>query len=288
LYPYFCITLPHTPESNPVLLGFDVVEYHFIPSYKEGGVPVQGLSQYAFNFEGYQFWFKNESNRNLFINDPWKYAPAWGGFCSWGVGLEVQGWPWATDFLGPPAGPWDGWSIVDGKLIFNIWESYTDRFLADKDANMKLAQDRWTKWWGRLEAGPFNTRCIGDGPLKNWCLEDDRRPSPAWLRPLPECNATAVTNVSGNGGNVDAQPFENADKSLTLRMHSSKKWVGVLCSLLGLFFLIFLVLGLIKKKRTNTVLYSSCKAPPKESRKNCELCSFSDKIHGESRTTDLE
>lgn len=71
-------------ESNPVLLGYDVVQYHFIPAYKEGGKAVRGLPKYAYNFEGYQFWFSSQENRQLFMEDPWKYAPAWGGFCSFG------------------------------------------------------------------------------------------------------------------------------------------------------------------------------------------------------------
>ena len=78
-------------ERNPVLLGYDVVQYHFIKPYKEGGVAVRGVPEFAYNFEGYQFWFSTKENRDLFIGDPWKYAPAWGGFCSYGSKLEESG-----------------------------------------------------------------------------------------------------------------------------------------------------------------------------------------------------
>ena len=37
---------------------------------------------------------------------------------------------------------------------------------------------------GELKAGPFNTHCIGSGPLQNWCLSQQPHP---WLQPLPEC-----------------------------------------------------------------------------------------------------
>lgn len=185
-------------EANPVLLGFDVVHYHQIPSYKDGGVAKQGLPGFAYNFNGYQFWFLSQENRNLFIGDPWKYAPAWGGFCSWGIARERKpSWPWEPDWLGPPASPWEGWSIVDGVLIFNIWESYTDRFLEEAETNMALAAERWKELnGGELRAGPFNTHCIGHGMLENWCLT--QQPAP-WLEPLPECggnNATVFTNTA--------------------------------------------------------------------------------------------
>ena len=101
------------------------------------------------------------------------------------VGLELPPrWPWAKDFLGPPAGPWDGWFIQDGVLGFNIWASYTDIFLSDPEVNMEKAKNRWIEMRGKLKAGPFNTHCIGSGPLQNWCLSQQPHP---WLRPLPEC-----------------------------------------------------------------------------------------------------
>ena len=222
-------------EGNPVLLGFDVVQYHFIPSVKDGGVAVRGKPEFAYNFEGYQFWFSTLENRQRFVEDPWKYAPAWGGFCSWGVGLEVEGWPWAIDFLGPPASPWNGWLIVDGVLTFNIWESYSDRFARNLDTNMALAARRWSDWFGDGKhrfAGPFNTHCIGHGRLKNWCLS--QQPSP-WLQNLPECkfehaieqdsdvdpgmstasnsffspNGTSAVVVSGGGIVSDANEFSD-------------------------------------------------------------------------------
>jgi hypothetical protein len=62
----------YSKEANPVLLGFDVVHYHFIPSFREGGVAKQGLPEFAYNFKGYQFWFSSNENRDLFIRDPWK------------------------------------------------------------------------------------------------------------------------------------------------------------------------------------------------------------------------
>lgn len=192
-------------EGNPVLLGFDVVQYHFIPSVKNGGVAVRGKPDFAYNFEGYQFWFSTLENRQRFIDNPWKYAPAWGGFCSWGVGLEVEGWPWDVDFLGPPASPWNGWLIVDGVLIFNIWESYSDRFARNLDTNMALAAKRWSNWFGQGKhrfAGPFNTHCIGHGRLKNWCLS--QQPSP-WLENLPDCKVEQVeSSEDGDGTEMSA------------------------------------------------------------------------------------
>ena len=78
------------------MLGYDVVEYFSLDASADG---VKGSSQYSSilrsNIAGkdakepvyasYTFYFKNESNKALFDADPWKYAPRWGGFCSWGM-----------------------------------------------------------------------------------------------------------------------------------------------------------------------------------------------------------
>jgi YHS domain-containing protein len=192
-----------------------VVQYHFIPAYRDGGVAVPGKPEFAYNFNGYQFWFSTQDNRERFIQDPWKYAPAWGGFCSWGVALERSPqWPWQIDFLGPPASPWEGWAVVDGVLLFNIWDGYTTMFLGNAQKNMRLAAERWKGLFGKLQAGPFNTHCIGHGALKNWCLA--KQPSP-WLQELPECITTATTNettiVTGGGIVSQLDDFEDFDNS---------------------------------------------------------------------------
>jgi hypothetical protein len=253
-------------EGNPVLLGFDVVQYHFIPSVKDGGVAVRGKPEFAYNFEGYQFWFSTLENRQRFIGDPWRYAPAWGGFCSWGVGLEVEGWPWAIDFLGPPASPWNGWLIVDGVLTFNIWESYSDRFASNLDTNMALAAKRWSNWFGQGKhrfAGPFNTctHCIGHGRLKNWCLS--RQPSP-WLADLPECKVeevevpedmdtsvglnTSSTSVVVSGGGIVSDADEFTDFSNARFSPHQQKMFKVGASII-VIFLVFLNLAFCYRKK---------------------------------------
>jgi len=173
-------------ESHPVLLGYDVVQYHYIDSFRDGGVAVRGIPEHAYNWKGYQFWFSSNENRQKFIGNPEKYAPAWGGFCSWGIAREMPPqWPWEPGFLGPPASPWEGWLIVNGTLVFNIWAGYSDMFLEEVESNMRSAAERWEAWFAdRGAAAPFNTHCIGHGPLQNWCLS--QQPAP-WQYDLPEC-----------------------------------------------------------------------------------------------------
>ncbi|KAL7574562.1 hypothetical protein ACA910_015912 [Epithemia clementina (nom. ined.)] len=192
-------------EPYPVLLGYDVVQYHRLlappsASAAAAAAAVRGRSEYATNFQGYQFWFATAANRDDFEQDPWRFAPAWGGFDSWGVAQQVPPeFPWNTDFLGPPADPFHGWHLVKNEsiLIFTKDEESWQLFSQDLDRNMKLAAYRWTHWFGDLHAGPFNTHCIGPGTMRNLCLEPlhPDHPSP-WLDPLPpsECSKNGSSN----------------------------------------------------------------------------------------------
>lgn len=156
---------------RPVLLGYDMVEYF---NLKEGDEGVIGNQKHVCHlatydksadvpqFIGvYEFWFVNEENMNKFSKDPWKFAPKWGGFCSWGIARERpdQGWPWAKDFLGPPAQPWNAWRVYQDSLYFNYWPAIARQFFSQADRNIDLATERWTNWFGVLQAGPFNTHC---------------------------------------------------------------------------------------------------------------------------------
>ena len=85
-------TLINAKTLGPVLGGYDVVEYQQLEATDDG---VLGSSAFHFDLltEDYSkdaslkmeptnwtFHFKNQQNRDEFANDPWKYAPRYGGF----------------------------------------------------------------------------------------------------------------------------------------------------------------------------------------------------------------
>ena len=107
---------------------------------------------------------------------------------------------------------------------------------------MRLAAERWRSWHGgELHAGPFNTHCIGDGPLKNWCLK--QQPSP-WLQELPACE---------NGGGIVGSANEFEDFSNSSLSPFQRNWI-IAASVLGSLLVITLigfVLCLRRSKHTN-------------------------------------
>ena len=77
--------------TTPVLYGYDVVEYFSLDASASG---VKGSEAFAANLTvgdhsnatikmdttNFTFFFKDDTNLQKFQEDPWKYAPQWGGF----------------------------------------------------------------------------------------------------------------------------------------------------------------------------------------------------------------
>ncbi|CAD7695364.1 unnamed protein product [Ostreobium quekettii] len=183
---------------RPVLMGYDMVEFRNLADGEEGVLGrwehVCHLAAYneSKSLQGrqligvYEFWFANEANMKAFGADPWKFAPMWGGFCSWGVANERRpSWPWASYHLGPPANPWNAWTIYNGTLYFDYWPSIARKFFGNATRNLERAESRWREWFGGLRAGPFNTDCFT--PL---CLD--------WPQGPPPCPPGAECGDSGD------------------------------------------------------------------------------------------
>jgi YHS domain-containing protein len=107
--------------------GFDVVSY-----FTGDGVPVEGSEEFTVRYQGYDYRFASEDNAKAFIEDPAKYAPAYGGYCAWAIG--------ANDALAP--GDPNVYKIVDGTLYLNFSEDVATRwnkdipgFIAKADVN---------------------------------------------------------------------------------------------------------------------------------------------------------
>lgn len=115
----------YTDGSGAAASGYDVVAY-----FTEQR-PVDGSDAYTAQYEGATWRFSSAENRDLFIAQPTRYAPQYGGYCAYAV---AKG---ATASTVPEA-----WKIVDGKLYLNYstgiksrWEGQQSEFIATADRN---------------------------------------------------------------------------------------------------------------------------------------------------------
>jgi YHS domain-containing protein len=107
--------------------GYDPVAY-----YKEGK-PVEGSSKFELNWKGAKWRFASAENRDLFISEPEKYAPQYGGYCAWAVS---EGYTAGVD-------PKNAWRIVGGKLYLNYNVDIQKKWAKDIPGNIKKADANW-------------------------------------------------------------------------------------------------------------------------------------------------
>ena len=101
-------------------------------SYFTEGRPVKGDSEFTFDWNGAEWRFSSAEHRDLFAAAPEKYAPQYGGYCSWAVS---QGYTASTD---PEA-----WKIVEGKLYLNYSTGVQRQWEGDIPGNISKGDANW-------------------------------------------------------------------------------------------------------------------------------------------------
>lgn len=118
-----------TVQGAPLAVhGYDTVAY-----FTEGR-PVVGSAKHATVYKEATYRFASAENLARFKKDPEAYAPAFGGYCAYGVAVGAK-------FDGDPR----KWKIVDGKLYLNLNEDIQATWKKDIPGNIKKAGTNWTK-----------------------------------------------------------------------------------------------------------------------------------------------
>jgi YHS domain-containing protein len=119
-------------EYNTLYAGLGAKGYDVV-SYFTDGRPAPGSDCYTYEYGGVKWQFANREHREVFASDPQKYAPQYGGFCSWGVSV---GKLFDVD-------PVNGWKIVDDKLYLNFNAEINDTFSKDPKGFIAKANRNW-------------------------------------------------------------------------------------------------------------------------------------------------
>lgn len=111
--------------TDTAVSGYDTVAY-----FKENAA-IKGKKEFEYDWMGANWRFSSAENLELFINDPHAYAPQFGGYCSYAVGLGATA----------PGDP-KQFSVVNDKLYLNyssktkvLWEDDRDQFIASGEEN---------------------------------------------------------------------------------------------------------------------------------------------------------
>ncbi|MCG8463603.1 MAG: YHS domain-containing protein [Xanthomonadales bacterium] len=107
--------------------GYDSVAYH------TENKPVPGSADYTFEYKGATWQFASAANRDKFAADPERYAPAYGGYCAYGMSkvYAVKTEP-------------DAFKVHNGQLYMNYntevlatWKKDPEGYIVKADENVK-------------------------------------------------------------------------------------------------------------------------------------------------------
>ena len=114
--------------SSKAIKGYDTVAY-----FTEGK-PVEGKSEFTTEYNEATWLFSSQKNLDLFLANPEKYAPQYGGYCAYAVS-QGQTAPIKPELF----------TIHEGKLYLNYSEKINDRWLDNKEAFIVDADKNWPK-----------------------------------------------------------------------------------------------------------------------------------------------
>ena len=112
--------------SRVALDGYDPVAFF------TDGAPANGSPSIKATYRGAEYFFATEEHKKLFTESPETYAPQYGGFCAFGVG---RGALFPVDIT--------TWQIRNGKLYLNLDHDILQKFNADFDGNVVMADKNW-------------------------------------------------------------------------------------------------------------------------------------------------
>eukprot|EP00494_Astrolonche_serrata_P028960 UN29227 len=101
-------------NSGVAVRGYDTVAYFTL------GKPTEGKEAFETEWNGAKWRFASQDHLDLFVANPEKYAPQYGGYCAYGVALD--------NLVKIEV---DLWDIVDGKLYLNYDEDVQNAWRKD-------------------------------------------------------------------------------------------------------------------------------------------------------------
>lgn len=112
--------------AEGAIRGYDPVAYH------TQSKPVPGLASITVDWNAATWRFASKANRDLFVANPERYAPRYGGYCAYGT---AQGYKVSTD---PNA-----FAIVEGALYLNYSKPVQTTWNKDRPGYIAKANQQW-------------------------------------------------------------------------------------------------------------------------------------------------
>jgi enamine deaminase RidA (YjgF/YER057c/UK114 family) len=175
------VLVPAARSDEPKLSisGYDPVAYF------TDGKPVPGKSKYEYLWHKLRWRFADNAHREMFSNEPDRYAPQYDGYCAMGAAAGEAG---HKDTVDPEA-----WTIVDGKLyLTHIPQAMGQQNPAKY---IKPADENWAAVKDLAEPVILQPPCAASPPSTLVALRDGGH----WVVVGPEAARDEAGNLIGEG-----------------------------------------------------------------------------------------
>ena len=119
-------------ENKLAVEGYDLVAYF------TQNKAVKGMSKYIATIDGVKYQFVSDANKVVFIKNPTKYLPQYGGWCAYAMGEKGE-----KVTVNP-----ETFKIISGKLylFYNAFFNNTLKSWNENEINLKVKADaNWLK-----------------------------------------------------------------------------------------------------------------------------------------------
>ena len=125
--------------GSVAIMGYDPVAY-----FTEGR-SMKGSEEFSYEWLGTPWHFASRKHQELFMSEPVKYAPQFGGYCAGEVAFEG-----ITVNIDP-----DAWRIIDGKLYLGYDKGFMTALEAKPQEFLPAAEANWPKLEAKLKEGKY-------------------------------------------------------------------------------------------------------------------------------------
>ena len=168
-------------EAPLSISGYDTVAY-----FTEGR-PVQGKAEFEYLWHKLRWRFASGEHRDLFVENPDRYAPQYDGYCAMGA---AAGEAAHKDTVDP-----ETWAIVDGKLYLTHTTRTLDRWRQNPAQYIKKADESWAAIKDLAEPAILGPPCAASPPSTLVALRDGGH----WVVVGPEAPRDQSGNIVGKG-----------------------------------------------------------------------------------------
>jgi hypothetical protein len=120
-----------SPVNTGSIGGIAIMGYDPVAYFTEGRA-VKGSPEVAYDWLGATWNFVNPQHKELFADDPVRYAPQYGGYCAVGTAYG------STVSIDP-----DAWRIINGKLYLFGGKQGAANWESDYQSYVTRADENW-------------------------------------------------------------------------------------------------------------------------------------------------